>query len=167
VRCDLIPIVRIVAQGSCSVHCAGTNRAYSASMGGIVVNSSSYACYRRWRGDLTPVVPDLSGWADARTWVTSQGVSSVPMGERHQRSVSGEAETNNADSGARARRWCHRGLACVRDLGLRPRVNRRCSETPLNEASDEAGRWAGLLTCLAGGPARESLARLPFVDLSP
>jgi hypothetical protein len=46
-------------------------------------------------------------------------------------------------------------------------VNRRCFETPLNEASDEAGRWAGLITCLAGGPARESLARLPFVDLSP
>jgi hypothetical protein len=30
--------------------------------------------------------------------------------------------------------------------GLRPRANRRCSETPLREASDEAGRWAGLLT---------------------
>jgi hypothetical protein len=40
-RCDLIPIVEIVAQDSCSVHCAGTNHAYSASMGGIVVSSSS------------------------------------------------------------------------------------------------------------------------------
>jgi hypothetical protein len=89
------------------------------------------------------------------------------MGERRQRSVSGEAKTDNADSRARVRRWCHRGSACVRDPGLRPQVNRRCFETPLNEASDEAGRWAGLLTCLAGGPARESLACLPFVDLSP
>jgi hypothetical protein len=51
-------------------------------------------------------------------------------------------------------------------LGLRPRANRRCSETPLSQVSDEVGRWAGLLICLAGGPARESLARLPFVDFS-
>jgi hypothetical protein len=47
---------------------------------------------------------------------------------------------------------------------LRPRVNRRCSETPLSEALDEAGRWTGLLTCLAGGPAREIIVRLSFVD---
>jgi hypothetical protein len=40
--------------------------------------------------------------------------------------------------------------------GLRPRVNQRCSETPLCEASGEAGRWAGVLTRLAGGPAREN-----------
>jgi hypothetical protein len=39
-------------------------------------------------------------------------------------------------------------------LGLRPRANRRCSETPLSEALDEVGRWAGWLICLAGGPAR-------------
>jgi hypothetical protein len=48
--------------------------------------------------------------------------------------------------------------------GLRPRANWRCFETPLSEASDEAGRWAGLLTCLAGGPARENLVSLSFVD---
>jgi hypothetical protein len=42
---------------------------------------------------------------------------------------------------------------------LRPRASRRCSETPLREASDEAGRWAGMLTRLARGPGRESLAR--------
>jgi hypothetical protein len=41
VRCDLILIVGIVAQGSCSVHYARMNRVYSASMGGIVVSSSS------------------------------------------------------------------------------------------------------------------------------
>jgi hypothetical protein len=41
-------------------------------------------------------------------------------------------------------------------LGLRPRANQRCSETPLCEASDEAGRWADLLTYLAGGPTREN-----------
>jgi hypothetical protein len=43
--------------------------------------------------------------------------------------------------------------------GRRPRANWRC------EASDEVGRWAGSLTRLAGGPARGSLARLPFVDI--
>jgi hypothetical protein len=32
-----------------------------------------YACYGQRRGDLTPVISGLSGWADARTWVTSQG----------------------------------------------------------------------------------------------
>jgi hypothetical protein len=39
--------------------------------------------------------------------------------------------------------------------GRRPQANRMCSETPLSEASDEVGRWAGSLTRLAGGPARE------------
>jgi hypothetical protein len=51
--------------------------------------------------------------------------------------------------------------------GLRPRASQRCSETPLSEASDEAGRWAGFLTCLARGPIRESLASLSVVDFSP
>jgi hypothetical protein len=46
-------------------------------------------------------------------------------------------------------------------------VNRRCSETPLSEASDEVGISAGLLMRLAGGPARGSLARFSFVDLFP
>jgi hypothetical protein len=46
-------------------------------------------------------------------------------------------------------------------------VSRRCSETPLHEASDEAGIWAGLLTRLAGGPAREDLAHgFPSIDFS-
>jgi hypothetical protein len=52
-------------------------------------------------------------------------------------------------------------------LGRRPRANRRCSETPLSEASDEVGRWTDSLTRLAGGPARGSLARLSFVDPFP
>jgi hypothetical protein len=51
--------------------------------------------------------------------------------------------------------------------GRRPRANRRCFETPLSEASDEVGRWAGSLICLAGGPVIGSLAHLSFVDLSP
>jgi hypothetical protein len=51
--------------------------------------------------------------------------------------------------------------------GLRPWASQRCSETPLCEASDEAGRWAGLLTYLAGGPVRENLARLSLVDFFP
>jgi hypothetical protein len=42
---------------------------------------------------------------------------------------------------------------------LRPRASWRCFETPLRGASGEAGRWAGLLTRLAGGLARENLAR--------
>jgi hypothetical protein len=49
----------------------------------------------------------------------------------------------------------------------RPRANRRCSETPLSEASDEVGIWAGLLTRLAGGLARGSLACFSFVDRFP
>jgi hypothetical protein len=49
---------------------------------------------------------------------------------------------------------------------LRSRASRRCSETPLYEASDKAGRWAGLLTCLAGGPARENLSCLSLVNFS-
>jgi hypothetical protein len=49
-------------------------------------------------------------------------------------------------------------------LELRPRANQKCSETPLSEASDKAGRRAGLLICLAGGPTRENLARLSFPD---
>jgi hypothetical protein len=50
-------------------------------------------------------------------------------------------------------------------LGLRPRASRWCSETPLSEASDEAGIWAGLLTRLAGGLVRGDLAHgSSFVD---
>jgi hypothetical protein len=63
-----------------------------------------YACDSRRRGDLTPVIPGLSSWADARTWVMLQGVSSAPMGERRWRLASGESETDNAASGAQARR---------------------------------------------------------------
>jgi hypothetical protein len=39
----------------------------------------------------------------------------VPMGERRQRPVLGEAKTNNAISRAETRRRCCRGSACVRD----------------------------------------------------
>jgi hypothetical protein len=46
-------------------------------------------------------------------------------------------------------------------------VGRLASETPLSEASDGAGGWAGLFTCLAGGPTKEDLACFPFVDCSP
>jgi hypothetical protein len=76
---------------------------YSASMGGIVTSSSSPCCYGRWRRDLTAIIPSLSDWSVARTWVTSQGVSSAPMGERHQRPVSGKAETDDVISRARTR----------------------------------------------------------------
>jgi hypothetical protein len=69
--------------------------------------------------------------------------------------------------------WLGRGSDVVEGqpvsetLGRRPRVNRRCSETPLSEALDEVGRWASLLTRLARGPARGSLAQLSFVDFFP
>jgi hypothetical protein len=53
-------------------------------------------------------------------------------------------------------------------LGPRPRVNRKCSETPLSEASDEARIWVGLFTRLAGGPVKGDLAHGPsFVDFFP
>jgi hypothetical protein len=56
-------------------------------------------------------------------------------------------------------------VLCPRPQGLRPRASRMCSETPLREASDEAEIRAGLLTWLAGGPARGDLARgSSFVD---
>jgi hypothetical protein len=46
-------------------------------------------------------------------------------------------------------------------------VNQRCSETPLREASDEAGIQAGLLMWFAGGPTRGDLAHGSFyVDFS-
>jgi hypothetical protein len=46
-------------------------------------------------------------------------------------------------------------------------VNRRCSKTPLREASDEAGIRASLLTRFARGPARGDLAHGYFyVDFS-
>jgi hypothetical protein len=45
-----------------------------------------------------------------------------------------------------------------RPPGLRPRANRRCSETPLWEASDEAGIRVDQLSRLAGDPARGYLA---------
>jgi hypothetical protein len=48
-------------------------------------------------------------------------------------------------------------VLCLRPQGLRPRANQRCSETPLREASNEAGMLAGLPTQLAGGPARRDL----------
>jgi hypothetical protein len=51
-----------------------------------------------------------------------------------------------------------RVVLCPRPPGLRPRANRRCSETPLWEVSDEAGTQADLLSRLAGGPARGDLA---------
>jgi hypothetical protein len=86
-----------------------------------------HTCYRRWLNDLTPIIAGLSGWVDTRTWVTSQGVSSAPMGERHQRPVSGEVEMDDAIFGARMRRRCRH---MSKTPGLRPRANQGCFETP-------------------------------------
>jgi hypothetical protein len=47
-----------------------------------------------------------------------------------------------------------RVVLCLRPPGLRPRANQRCSETPLWEALDELWTRAGLLSWLAGGPAK-------------
>jgi hypothetical protein len=89
------------------------------------------------------------------------------MGERRQRPVSGESEMDNADSGLGRDGDVTGGRPVSEIPRLRPRTNRRCSETPLSEASDEVGRWVGSLTCLAGGLVRGSLARLSFVDCFP
>jgi hypothetical protein len=59
------------------------------------------------------------------------------------------------------------GRPMTETSGRRPRAKRWRSGTPLSEASDEAWIWASLLTRLAGGPARGSLARFSFVDLFP
>jgi hypothetical protein len=59
------------------------------------------------------------------------------------------------------------GSACVRDLRTEASGEPEAFRDSLSGASDEVGRWAGLLTRLAGGPARGSLARLFFVDLFP
>jgi hypothetical protein len=51
-------------------------------------------------------------------------------------------------------------------VGLCPRPSVEVSgesevfRNPLHEASDEVERWAGMLTWLAGGPARGELARM-------
>jgi hypothetical protein len=84
-----------------------------------------------------------------------------------QRPVSGEAEKVNAISGARTRRRCRRGSACVRDPRAEALGESEVFRDPLSEASDEAGRWAGLLICLAGGLARENVACLSSVDFFP
>jgi hypothetical protein len=56
-------------------------------------------------------------------------------------------------------------VPCLRPQVLRPRASRRCSETPLHEASDEVVIRAGPLTRLVGGLARGDLAcGSSFVD---
>jgi hypothetical protein len=80
------------------------------------------------------------------------------MGERHQRPVSGEAETDNAFSGAQTRRRCCHESACVRDPSVEASGESEVFRYLLREASDKAGRWADMLTLLAGGPARKNLA---------
>jgi hypothetical protein len=72
----------------------GTNRAYNASMGGIVASSSSPRYYGRQRGDLTPVISGLSGWTDTRMWVTSQGGL-----ERTNRGAASEASLGRGGDG--------------------------------------------------------------------
>jgi hypothetical protein len=43
-------------------------------------------------------------------------------------------------------------------LGLRPQANRRYSETPLSEASDEAGRWASFAHMSCWRPSKEEFS---------
>jgi hypothetical protein len=57
------------------------------------------------------------------------------------------------------------GVSLCRDLKAEASGEPEVFRDPLNEASDEVGRWAGSLTRLARGLARGSLARLSFVDL--
>jgi hypothetical protein len=81
------------------------------------------------------------------------------MRERHWRSASDESEMGNTVSRLGRGGRTVEGHLVSETLELRPRVNRRCPETLLWEASDEAGAQADLLSRLAGGPARGDLAR--------
>jgi hypothetical protein len=80
------------------------------------------------------------------------------MRERRRRSASDESEMGNAVSGLGQAGRTVEGRPVSETLGLRPQANRRCPETPLWEASDEAGTRVDLLSWLAGGPARRDLA---------
>jgi hypothetical protein len=98
----------------------------------------------------------------------SQGVSSAPNG-----GAALEAGLGRVGDG-QCRPWGSGELVSLlggrpvtETSGRRPRAKRWRSGTPLREASDEAWIWAGLLTRLAGGPARGSLARFSFIDLFP
>jgi hypothetical protein len=62
-----------------------------------------HACYSRRHGDLTLVIPSLSGWADVRTWMMSQeGLERANEGAALE-AFSGESETDDVTSGAQAR----------------------------------------------------------------
>jgi hypothetical protein len=65
---------------------------------------------------------------------------------------------DNAASGLRRGGDVAGGHPVSETPGLRPQESQRCSKTPPREALDEAGIWTGLLTRLAGGPARGDLA---------
>jgi hypothetical protein len=62
------------------------------------------------------------------------------MGERCERLVSGEAETDNAFSRAWTRQRCCHELAYVRDPSAEASGESEVFRDPLREASDEAGR---------------------------
>jgi hypothetical protein len=59
------------------------------------------------------------------------------------------------------------GWPVVRDPKAEASVESEVFRDPLSEASDGAGKWAGLFTCLVGGPTWEDLACIPFVDYFP
>jgi hypothetical protein len=62
-------------------------------------------------------------------------------------------------SGARTRLQCCQRLAYVRDpKAENSGESEAFRDLPRREALDEVGRWASLLTCLAGDPTRENLA---------
>jgi hypothetical protein len=136
VRCDLILIVGIVVQGSCSVHCAGTNRAYSVSMGGIVVSSSS---------------PCL---LQSMVWLFDHGHSwPVRLGRRENvDGVTGSLERANggaaSDAGlgrvgnGQCRLWGLGEVVMLLAVGL-------CPRPLLSEASDEVGEmgWFAHMSC--------------------
>jgi hypothetical protein len=80
------------------------------------------------------------------------------MGERRRWLASDESEMGNAVFGLGRGGNTVEGRPASETSGLRPRANRRCSETPLWEASDEAGIRADQLSRLAGDLARGDLA---------
>jgi hypothetical protein len=103
-------------------------------MGGIVINRSSSCCYGRRRRDLTPTLSWLVWLVSVGTRVTSQGVSSAPMGEQHQRLGSGESESFPhprpcIGASGEAKNFLIEGcLPSAMSAGSR--ASWRCSETP-------------------------------------
>jgi hypothetical protein len=59
------------------------------------------------------------------------------------------------------------GRPIVRDPSAKASGESEVFRDPSSEASDGAGGWAGLWSCLAGGPIKGGFSPFPFVDCFP